>query len=308
MYVPERKLKAIPIPPAQEESVSVLLSLFERLDKVTVLSGAGCSTASGIPDYRDDCGTWKHRKPVQLAEFLSSAATRQRYWAQSFAGWCRIADAKPNAAHLALAALERLHKVDCVVTQNVDNLHRRAGSRNVIDLHGVLHRVRCLGCGAIVPRRKFQQQLTAGNPGWNATVAGFAPDGDARLDPGDFRHFRVPDCESCGGTWKPDVVFFGEGVPAERVERATRSVQGSDALLIVGSSLMVLSGLRFARMARALDKAVIIINRGTTRADDLATAKLTDDCGTLLSSVADRLTREHNGNARQGTGRLGGGL
>jgi NAD-dependent SIR2 family protein deacetylase len=304
---PEHKLKAPGTIP-HDDSVCVLLSLFGRFDKVTVLSGAGCSTASGIPDYRDDGGNWKHRKPVHLAEFLSSAGARRRYWARSFAGWSRIANAKPNAAHLALAALERMQKVDCVITQNVDNLHSRAGSRNVIDLHGLLHRVRCLGCGVIVARDGFQQQLAEANPHWSATVAGFAPDGDARLAASDFGDFRVPECGSCGGTWKPDVVFFGEGVPAERVERATASVRRSDALLIVGSSLMVLSGLRFARMARALDKAVIIINRGKTRADDLATAKLTDDCGALLSSAVDCLTKERNGNARQGNGRLGGGV
>ena len=307
MLDPEHKLKPAGTS-TQEESVSALLSLFERFGKVTVLSGAGCSTASGIPDYRDDGGNWKHRRPVQLAEFLSSAATRRRYWAQSFAGWSRIANAKPNDAHLALAALERLQKVGCVITQNVDNLHRRAGSLNVIDLHGLLHQVRCLGCGVIVGRDQFQQQLAEDNPDWSATVAGFAPDGDARLVAGEFRDFRIPECESCGGTWKPDVVFFGEGVPAERVERATGSVQECDALLIVGSSLMVLSGLRFARMANALGKAVIIINRGTTRADDLATAKLTDDCGALLSSLVDRLTKEQNGDARQGNGRLGGSV
>src|SRR5690606_27712361 len=306
MADPERRLKMIPSP--RDASVLALQSLLDEFGKVTVLSGAGCSTASGIPDYRDDGGNWKHRRPVQLAEFLTSPATRRRYWARSFAGWERISNAKPNTAHLALAALERLNKVDCVITQNVDDLHRRAGSRNVIDLHGLLHRVRCLGCGATLARDEFQQQLAYGNPDWSATVAGFAPDGDARLVASDFGDFRVPDCETCGGTLKPDVVFFGEGVPAERVEFATASVRRSDALLIVGSSLMVLSGLRFARMASALDKAVIIINRGTTRADDLATTKLTDDCGALLSSVVDRLTKEHNGNARQGNRRLDGGF
>ena len=287
MAGPERKLKTISSP--QAASVAALQSFLDGLGRVTILSGAGCSTASGIPDYRDDGGNWKHRKPVQLADFLSSPATRRRYWARSFAGWSRIANAKPNAAHFALAALERLHKVDCLITQNVDDLHRRAGSLNVIDLHGLLHRVRCLGCGAIVARDRFQQELADRNPDWSATVAGFAPDGDARLVSSDFGDFRVPDCETCGGTWKPDVVFFGEGVPPERVELATASVRRSDGLLIVGSSLMVFSGLRFARMARALDKAVIIINRGMTRADDLATTKLTDDCGSLLSSVVDLL-------------------
>lgn len=306
MAHPEPKLKAVPTALVQEASIAGLLSFFDSFARVTVLSGAGCSTSSGIPEYRDDAGNWKHRKPVQLAEFLASAAVRQRYWARSFAGWNRVANAKPNHAHLALAELERLQRIDCLITQNVDNLHRLAGSRNVIDLHGVLHRVRCLDCGAAIPRGQVQQQLAALNPDWTATVAGFAPDGDARIDTRDFRDFRIPVCESCSGTLKPDVVFFGEGVPGQRVESATLSVHRSDALLIVGSSLMVLSGLRFARMANALNKPVVIINRGTTRADDLATSKLTDDCGTLLSSVVDRLTKGQYGNARQGNGQLDG--
>lgn len=297
----EPELKPVlPHSGAEQESIGVLRAFLEVTPTVTVLSGAGCSAASGIPEYRDDAGNWKHRKPVQLAEFLASAASRKRYWARSFAGWSRIEDARPNAAHLALAALEGMHKVDCLVTQNVDNLHRAAGSRNVVDLHGVLHRVRCLDCGAVTPRHGLQVRLAALNPDWCATVAGYGPDGDAQVHPGDVSEFLVPECESCGGILKPDVVFFGEGVPADRIAAAAESVHRSGGLLIAGSSLMVLSGFRFVRMAKALGKPVVIVNRGTTRADALATLKLTDDCGTLLKSAVDCLTREHNGNARQG--------
>ena len=255
MHDPEPKLKpegAWRRP--QASSLAALREFFAAHERITVLSGAGCSTQSGIPDYRDDAGNWKHRKPVQFAEFVCSADTRQRYWAQSFAGWSRLATAKPNSAHLALARLEQAKRIDCLVTQNVDNLHRMAGSRNVIDLHGVLQRIRCLECGATTLRREFQGRLARLNPGWKASVREIAPDGDARLATRDFRAFSVPGCESCGGTLKPDVVFFGEAVPADRVEKARDSVVRADALLIVGSSLMVFSGFRFARMAKSLGK------------------------------------------------------
>jgi NAD-dependent SIR2 family protein deacetylase len=305
MRDPEPKLKPDRAPRRSEaSSLAALKTFFARHERITVLSGAGCSTQSGIPDYRDDAGNWKHRKPVQLAEFVASADTRQRYWAQSFAGWNRVASARPNSAHLALAKLEQAKRVDCLVTQNVDNLHRLAGSRNVIDLHGVLHRIRCLECSTTVLRREFQDRLARLNPGWQTTVRAVAPDGDARLASCDFRAFSVPDCECCGGTLKPDVVFFGEAVPADRVAKASDAVVRADALLIVGSSLMVFSGFRFARLAKSLGKPIAIINRGTTRADHLAACKLTDDCGTVLSGVAEFYTKDLNENAR----RLGGNL
>jgi NAD-dependent SIR2 family protein deacetylase len=295
---PEPKLKPDSACRTKQESIAELCRFFVRHERIAVLSGAGCSTQSGIPDYRDDAGHWKHRRPVQLAEFVSSAETRRRYWAQSFAGWNRVAAAKPNSAHLALARLERARRIECLVTQNVDNLHRAAGSRNVIDLHGVLHRIRCLGCGVAAPRAEFQARLAGLNPEWQASVREIAPDGDARLSTGDFRSFSVPCCDRCGGTLKPDVVFFGEPVPAGRVAVASESVGRADALLIVGSSLMVFSGFRFARMAQTLGKPIAILNRGTTRADDFAACKLTDDCGAVLSGVADCFTKDLKENAR----------
>ncbi len=255
--------------------------------RIAVLTGAGCSTRSGIPDYRDENGAWRHRRPMTFAEFTGSAAARRRYWARSFAGWRRIDGAAPNAAHAALARLEAQGRVAGIVTQNVDDLHRRAGSRRVIDLHGVLRRVRCLGCGARSPRAAFQARLAAANPGWHAAVSAFAPDGDARLDDAVVDSFRVPDCEACGGLLKPDVVFFGESVPAARVAAAAALVRSSDALLVVGSSLMVLSGFRFARAAHDAGLPLALLNRGVTRADALATHRFEGDCAALLGAAVD---------------------
>lgn len=257
--------------------------------RLTVLSGAGCSTASGIPDYRDDAGEWKHRQPMQFSDFVADAGKRRRYWAQSFAGWIRISAAKPNRAHLAIARLEQMGFVNCVVTQNVDDLHKTAGSQRVIDLHGILRRIRCLNCNATEPRGNFQQKLRDLNPHWDTEVSAIAPDGDARLYREDFESFDVPDCAACGGILKPDVVFFGESVPADRVADAQQYLQQSDALLVVGSSLMVFSGYRIARSASASGKPIAIVNRGITRADDLATCKMTGDCADVLSQTVDIL-------------------
>ena len=253
---------------------------------LTVLSGAGCSTESGIPDYRDDDGNWKHRQPMRYAAFVGDVANRRRYWAQSYSGWQRVATAKPNPAHLALTRLERGGYVSSVVTQNVDQLHQQAGSRNVIDLHGVLHRVCCLSCSSVVPRDALQTRLHEANPRWRATVAGHAPDGDARLSRQDVASFVVPDCAECGGILKPDVVFFGESVPKDRVREVHRRVQKSDALLVVGSSLMVFSGLRFVQSASKSGKPIAIVNRGVTRADELATQKISGNCTDILPKAA----------------------
>ena len=273
-----------------EAAATDLSQFIRKHPRLTVRSGAGCSTASGIPDYRDDLGNWKHRQPMQFSDFVDNAAKRRRYWAQSFAGWSRIAGAKPNRAHLAIARLEQLGFVTCVVTQNVDGLHKTAGSQRVIDLHGILRRIRCLQCNATVLRTDYQQELREKNPHWDAKISAVAPDGDAMLSRQDFETFNVPDCTQCGGILKPDVVFFGEPVPGDRVSDAQRFLQQSDALLIVGSSLMVFSGYRFARSACASGKPIAIVNRGTTRADDLATCKMTGDCAAVLSQAVDILT------------------
>ena len=270
-----------------DASAEVLTAFLRHHPRTTVLTGAGCSTGSGIPDYRDDNGNWKYRRPVQYADFIGHSDVRRRYWAQSFNGWQRIADARPNAAHAAIARLEQAGRLAGIITQNVDDLHRRAGSRNIVDLHGILSRVRCLQCHAVTPRVAFQSLLQRHNPGWRAVVDRIGPDGDSTLSTDDFSRFEVPGCPSCGGVVKPDVVFFGESVPAGRTTRAREIVTESDALLVVGSSLMVFSGFRFARMAAAAGLPTGIVNRGVTRADPLANFRLAGDCGTILAeSVA----------------------
>jgi len=251
---------------------------------LTVLTGAGVSTASGIPDYRDRDGNSKVKTPIQFPDFAAKEATRQRYWARSFVGWQRFSKAAPNTAHQALATLESRGKIDTLITQNVDGLHRKAGNRNLILLHGDLAKVVCLDCGDRFSRRDYQQQLEIANSNWHAKVFAMKPDGDAELAEENLSQFEVPACESCGGIVKPDVVMFGENVPRQRVEDATESVKRSDALLILGSSLMVFSGFRFARQAHELGKPVVIVNQGRTRADDLASLKLDADCSDILES------------------------
>ncbi len=270
--------------------IDKLVEFLHRHKNITVLSGAGCSTASGIPDYRDDDGNWKNAQPVQYRDFVRSDDVRRRYWARSFAGWKRIAAAKPNSAHAALAKLEHAGYVNVLITQNVDNLHRIAGSQRVIDLHGVLHKTRCLGCETRGKRSDWQASLEACNPDWSAEVAAYTPDGDAEISNSDYRSFNVPECPACGGVVKPDVVFFGEAVPSERVFDATAKLEQSDALLVIGSSLMVFSGFRFARIAHEANIPVAIINRGRTRADDLAIEKLSRDCAEALPRLVERLT------------------
>ena len=262
-----------------------LTEFLSNAGKLAVLSGAGVSTASGIPDYRDRNGDWKHSQPIQFNDFVKKKSSRRRYWARSYIGWQRFSAAEPNAGHYALAKFEASGKVDTLITQNVDRLHQAAGSERVIDLHGELRSVRCLGCDEIRPRSDYQADLTASNPAWHAAVAQFKPDGDAELAAGSHSGFVVPDCRHCGGIVKPDVVMFGEAVPKDRVEKAMAAVERADALMVVGSSLMVFSGFRFARHAEALQKPIVIVNQGRTRADDMATLKLEADCADVLPYV-----------------------
>jgi NAD-dependent SIR2 family protein deacetylase len=264
-----------------------LRGFIERHPRLFVLTGAGCSTDSGIPDYRDADGGWKRTQPVQFRAFMDELATRKRYWARSLVGWRRIRRARPNDAHRALAALEQRGGVALLVTQNVDRLHQAAGSNNVIDLHGRLDLVRCMGCERRLPREELQQELLARNPDWIALDAREAPDGDADLDGLDFSTFEVPACAVCGGLLKPDVVFYGESVPRERVEIAMRGVRDADAMLVVGSSLMVYSGYRFAREAAAAGKPIATVNLGRTRADDLFSLKVAQSCGVALGFLLE---------------------
>ena len=255
---------------------------------VAVITGAGLSTGSGIPAYRDRDGQWQHSQPIQHQDFLTSSAVRQRYWARSFVGWATMAGAQPNQGHLALAALETHGFVSTIITQNVDGLHHDAGSQAVIELHGGIRQVRCLSCGLSSPRSLVQQWLHHANPDFDhekARTARLAPDGDAHLIDTVYAMFCVPACPECAGMLKPDVVFFGDNVPRERVAAAQQAVEASTALLVVGSSLMVYSGYRFAELAHRLEKPIIAINQGVTRADPLLTLKLEEDCGTVLSEL-----------------------
>jgi NAD-dependent SIR2 family protein deacetylase len=262
--------------------------------RLLVLTGAGCSTASGIPGYRDRDGAWSARAPVHYREFVDSDHARRRYWSRSLLGWQRVASAEPNAAHRALAALERAGAVRGLVTQNVDGLHQRAGSRRVVDLHGRLDEVECLGCGGRVSRHDVQRQLLAWNPGFADTLSAASaparPDGDAQLD-ADLSAFQVPHCPSCGGVLKPAVVFFGENVPRPRVDAVMAALGESDALLVVGSSLMVFSGYRFCLAAREAGKPIAAVNQGRTRADELLALKVEDDCGAVLPDLLASLER-----------------
>jgi NAD-dependent SIR2 family protein deacetylase len=264
------------------------LSTLLRQGPFVVITGAGISTASGIPAYRDSLGQWQHRKPIQHQAFLQSEAVRRRYWARSFAGWPRIGRAAPNAGHAALAGLERLGVVALVITQNVDGLHQKAGSRSVMDLHGRIDRVRCMACAQSFERAQMQQWLAEANPHVDAVqtqAARAAPDGDAHVEEADDERFQVPACPACGGMLKPDVVFFGDNVPRERVAAATQAIEQAAGLLVVGSTLMVYSGFRYADQAHRAGKPLIAINRGVTRADALLTAKIEMDCSDALGQV-----------------------
>ncbi|HEY6123059.1 MAG TPA: NAD-dependent protein deacetylase [Steroidobacteraceae bacterium] len=265
--------------------MSALRDFIEAHPRLAVLTGAGVSTGSGIPDYRDEQGEWKRARPVEFRPFMTDARVRQRYWARSTVGWPIISGAKPNGAHLALARLEADGFVRVLITQNVDGLHATAGSRNVIDLHGRIDSVRCMSGGHDMPRAELQRRLLSSNPTWAEIEGRVAPDGDVDIDGRDYSGFIVPDCPECGGILKPDVVFFGEPVPRERVDRAFEGVAQADALLVVGSSLMVYSGFRFAEAAAAAGKPVAAVNLGRTRADHLLTLKISEPCDEALAEA-----------------------
>ena len=273
-----------------DDALAQLAAFVTRPRRLFVLTGAGCSTASGIPDYRDRNGDWKRQPPINYQAFVGGEYARQRYWARSLLGWPAFARARPNAVHIALARLETAGFIHQLVTQNVDGLHQQAGSRRVIDLHGRLDAVDCLACGHRQARATFQAALERNNPAFVAQVATLGPDGDADLEQADFGAFRVPGCPRCGGLLKPAVVFFGETVPKARVERASQRLAEADALLVVGSSLMVFSGYRFCRQAAERQQAIVAINRGHTRADALLTLKIDADCAAVLNGLLARLT------------------
>ena len=272
----------------QPELTRGVAELRQRLatGSVLALTGAGVSTDSGIPDYRDERGAWKVREPIQYRDFVASEAVRRRYWARSMLGFPLMSSAAPNGAHHALVQLETRGALSLLVTQNVDGLHRRAGSENVVDLHGRLDQVRCLGCGALTERATLQTELVARNPAFSRENVVVKPDGDAELTDVDYRRFEIPECRACGGILKPHVVFFGENVPPERVTRAMIALEHARLLLIVGTSLMVYSGFRFARAAARLGVPIAIVNRGVTRADELSALKLEGNVGAILSAAS----------------------
>lgn len=267
------------------DAADALRQWLDRAGRVFVITGAGVSTASGIPDYRDADGEWKRTPPVTYQAFVGDAATYRRYWARSFVGWPMFSKAQPSAAHRALAAWPGTDRISGLITQNVDGLHQRAGSANVIDLHGRLDRVVCLSCGVEQTRDALQATMARTNADWRSNEASAAPDGDADIDLAAVARFAPPHCAVCDGRLKPDVVFFGENVPRARYAQALAALDAADALLAVGSSLMVYSGFRFARMAHERGLPVAILNRGRTRADALASLKLEADCGETLAAA-----------------------
>jgi NAD-dependent SIR2 family protein deacetylase len=235
-------------------------------------------------------------------EFVGSESARKRYWARAMAGWALVRDAAPNSAHHALADLERARRIHHLITQNVDRLHQKAGAVRVVDLHGRIDRVRCLSCGGVLSREEHQERLREANAAFHAIRVSEAPDGDADLDGADYDSFRVPGCPVCAGVLKPDVVFFGESVPKERVSRAMALLDEADLLLVAGSSLMVWSGYRFVKRARERGVAVASVNLGRTRADEELTLKVTADCGEVLSELASSLLGRREA-VRGGSGR-----
>src|SRR5688500_19143096 len=274
----------------------MLAEFIHRSKRLVVVTGAGCSTESGIPDYRSPGGAWTRHKPIYFSAFVRSAEVRRFYWARSYRGWPRFERARPNAAHYALAELEARGRVHQLITQNVDDLHQEAGSRAVVQLHGRNRVVVCLDCGGEFPRADMQERLRERNARWieaarwdhlHADEADFAPDGDAEVAREVIGGFEVPECHRCSGVLKPAVVFFGESVPKHKVDYAMSRVDEADALLVVGSSLTVWSGFRFAKRAHDRGTPIAIVNIGPTRADELATLKVEARCGDVLSSLGE---------------------
>jgi NAD-dependent SIR2 family protein deacetylase len=259
--------------------------------RVLILSGAGLSTESGIPDYRGPTGLARRAQPMTYQAFTGSAAARRRYWGRSYLGWRHIARAVPNDGHRAVAEMSRRGLLTGIITQNVDSLHQAAGAFGVTELHGSLHRVICLSCGQRTARTELDRRLEAANPGWDTRLATVNPDGDAVLDDEATESFQVVDCSACHGALKPDVVFFGENVPGPRAEACYAMVERSRALVVLGSSLTVMSGFRYVRHAARLQRPVVIVNQGVTRGDGYAAATLDAPLGRTLTDLVAALGR-----------------
>ena len=269
--------------PTEPEIAELRQMLVAR--RTLVLTGAGISTESGIPDYRGPGSLTRRRRPIQFRDFMGSTDARKSYWARSSIGWPRVRDAHANAGHLALARLERETRIIGVLTQNVDGLHQKAGSVSVLELHGGLSRVICTECGGVEGRGSFQARINLANPEFASRNAEIAPDGDANLPVELVHSFSLPGCFRCMGLVKPDIVFFGENVPGERVSEAWEWLESAEALLVAGSSLTVYSGFRFVQRAAALGLPVAILNQGPTRGDELATVRIDGPTGYVLSRI-----------------------
>ncbi|MFP4300559.1 MAG: NAD-dependent protein deacetylase [Alkalispirochaetaceae bacterium] len=278
-------------PKLHTSSVSELAWLL-RDRRTLILTGAGISTDSGIPDYRGPQGSLRKRSPVTYSEFIRNEEARRRYWARSTLGWPLIASVKPNPSHIVVARLEATGLASGVVTQNVDGLHRKAGSTTIVELHGNLSRVLCLDCGAVESRHALQNRMLRENRRWNEWQVEEAPDGDAELPEELTKSFEIPHCLACGGMLKPDVVFFGENVPVQRVETVFRMVEEAEALLVLGSSLKVYSGFRFVERAARLGRPVAIVNLGETRGDELASFRLDAPLLAVLPQLSETLNLE----------------
>ncbi len=266
-----------------------LADFIERHPRVLVLTGAGMSTASGIPAYRDKDGVRHGSAPIQGPEFRKLDTVRRRYWARSMVGYPTLARAEPNAGHRALAQLGACGRLGALMTQNVDGLHQQAGSFGVLELHGSIHKVVCLECRALFSRAFVQGQLADANPSLAGIAAHAAPDGDAHLEPAALADFKLPWCVDCGGMLKPDVVFFGDGVPPDTTASALAQMAQADALLVIGSSLTVFSGFRFCRLAAQAGKPIAVVNVGKTRADDMLALKVEQSAEHVLPALLARL-------------------
>jgi NAD-dependent deacetylase sirtuin 4 len=274
--------------PVVTDDIKSLERFIDDHQKILILTGAGISTESGIPDYRsEDVGLYarSNHRPIQYQDFLKSAKVRQRYWARNYIGWPKFSQSKPNITHFIVQFLENTGKVTCVVTQNVDGLHSKAGTKNVIELHGTAFRVICLDCGVNYDRHYIQKKLSELNPTIQEYSQVIRPDGDIEISQDKIENFQPPFCEHCGGILKPDITFFGDNVPKSRVDSVRQYVNDSDSVLVLGSSLTVFSGYRIILQASEEKKTIGIVNIGPTRADQLATLKISTRCGDILSKI-----------------------